>query len=201
VKPVLALLALAYPFLMLAALYRFEARWVAVGLAALFTLRTAARLRSRPTMLSGRSVVFALLAASALSVAWAQNDERALLLAPVAVNATLLFVFASSLFRGATFVEQIARGRTPDLPPEEVRYCRSVTIAWCAFFLANGGCCGVLALAGERWMWAAYTGFVSYLLVGLFFAIEFTVRSWRFGRYGGSVVEPFFRWAFGPPRV
>ena len=45
-------------------------------------------------------------------------------------------------------------------------------------------------------MWTLYTGLVSYLLVGLLYSVEFVVRSWRFGRYGGTLVEPLFRRIF-----
>ena len=86
--------------------------------------------------------------------------------------------------------------RVPDLPAQEVDYCRSVTRVWCAFFVANGAIALFLAAVGDREAWALYNGVVAYGLMGLLFGVEFTVRSWRFGRYGGTLAEPLFRRLF-----
>ncbi len=193
-------LALAYPFLIFGGLAVLEPRQVALLAAALLGLRWVARWRS-PSREDVRRVAVAGLTVAALlaaTVAW--NDEHALLLVPAAVNAALLAVFARSLLRGPPFVETLARMQVPDLPEDEIRYCRTVTAVWCGFFLANGAACAWLAFAGPMWAWTVYTGFASYLLVGLLFAAEFTLRSWRFGRYGGTLIEPLFRRLFRPPR-
>ena len=78
----------------------------------------------------------------------------------------------------------------------EVGYCRSVTLVWCAFFVFNGSVALWLALGPDPLLWALYTGMVSYLLIGLVFSIEFSVRAWRFGRHERTVVEPVFHWLF-----
>jgi uncharacterized membrane protein len=121
------------------------------------------------------------------------NDPRALFLAPAVVNAVLLVAFARTLFGGPTQVESFARMQGHELSDEERRYCRSVTLVWCAFFLANGAVSLWLALAGDPELWALYTGPVAYGVIGLLFAGEFVVRSWRFGRYEGTIVAPLFR--------
>jgi uncharacterized membrane protein len=51
---------------------------------------------------------------------------------------------------------------------------------WCAFFVANGAVAAALALSGRRELWAAYTGVVAYLLMGLLFAGEYLVRRRKF---------------------
>ena len=53
-----------------------------------------------------------------------------------------------------------------------------------------------LALAGDLWSWALYTGLVAYVLMGILFAVEFVVRSWRFRNYQGTVLEPLFERLF-----
>jgi uncharacterized membrane protein len=199
VKRALSVMALLYPFAVVVALRWIEPRWIALALGTMLGLRIATFRGSATASL--RAAALALLAAGALVVTWTSNDDVALLLAPVAINATLLVAFASTLFGGPTFVETIARSRVPELPPEEVQYCRTVTIVWCGFFVANGACCATLALYASRWTWATYTGFVSYALMGLLFAVEYTLRSKRFGRYRGSPIEPLLRLAFGPPRA
>jgi uncharacterized membrane protein len=199
VRRLLPLLAIVYPFALILGLRWVEPRGMALALGLLLVLRAPAA--SLSTLLSWHSIVPALVLVAVLGASWVWNDERVLLLTPVSMNVALLIAFGSTLLGGPTFVERIARSRTPDLPAAEVAYCRAVTKVWCAFFVANGSCCAFLALLGDRWLWATYTGFVSYLLMGIVFAVEFTIRSSRFGRYAGSPLEPLLRRAFGPPRA
>jgi len=123
-------------------------------------------------------------------------DTRALLLVPVFVNLALLFAFGRTLRGGPTLVERIARLREPALSAAQVRHCRTTTQVWCAFFAANSLVCLALAWEGPLWMWTLYTGFVAYLLMGLLFAAEWMVRSWRFHRWNGGWVDPLLRRLF-----
>jgi len=199
VKWLRVVFAVGYPFLVFAGLQVLEARWVALGVATLFLLRWVTGWRSPSRKDALRVLAPVALVALVLGVTIALNDEHALLFVPVAVNAALLVAFGRTLWKGPPLVETFARMQVPDLPADEVRYCRSVTIVWCTFFLANGFVCGWLALYASTWAWTVYTGFVSYILIGLLFAVEFLVRSWRFGRYAGTPLEPLFRRVFRPP--
>ncbi len=163
-----ALLTAAYPLLVYAGLQVLEPRWIAIGLGAVIGLRAVTRWR-RPSA-----------------------DE----LRELAMPALLIAFGRTLLGAGPPLVETFARLQFDDLPPEEVAYCRSVTLLWCGFFVANGSVALWLALSGDTAAWALYNGLVAYLLMGLLFAAEFTVRSWRFGRYGGTLVEPLFRRLF-----
>lgn len=193
-------LGLAYPFVIFGGLQVLDPRWVALAIAGVFVLRGLLGHASLRAEQLRALVVPALLVGAALAFSVLRNDAQALLLVPVAVNLALLAGFARSLVAGPPLVEVFARMQVPDLPEDEVRYCRSVTLLWCAFFLANGAACAWFALYASTWAWTLYTGFVSYLLIGVLFAIEFVVRSWRFGRYAGTPVEPLFRrWFRAPP--
>jgi uncharacterized membrane protein len=99
---------------------------------------------------------------------------------PVVVNGVLLVTFAMSLVRGQPIVEHFARAHNPTLSSAQVRYCRSVTIAWCVFFFINGGIAAALAVFASTAWWAVFTGGISYGLIGLMFAVEYTVRAVRF---------------------
>jgi len=191
------LLAIAYPLLVYAGLRVLSPREFALGLAAVFLLRALTRLR-RPTAAELRPLrAPALVMGSVLAATLWWDDARFLLLVPVLVNLALLVVFGRSLAgEGPSLVETFARLQVDDLSREEVVYCRSVTRVWCAFFLANAGVSLWLALRGDAQLWALYTGAIAYALVGLLFAIEFVVRSKRFGRYEGTLVEPLFRRLF-----
>jgi uncharacterized membrane protein len=124
-----------------------------------------------------------------LILAAAMKDARYVLAYPTLVNGALLLQFGGSLWRGPPVVERLARLQVPNLSPEEVRYCRTVTVVWCAFFVANGATVTTLALLAPRSWWAAYAGGVSYLLVGILFSGEYVVRKMRFGRFGAGLID------------
>jgi uncharacterized membrane protein len=95
---------------------------------------------------------------------------------PVAVNAIMLAVFFTSLWRGMPIVERLARLREPDLPPEGVRYTRRVTWAWCGFFVVNGSIAAWTAVHANLATWTLYNGVISYGLIALMFSGEWLVR-------------------------
>ena len=91
-------------------------------------------------------------------------------------NALMLAVFGGSLFAKQTVIERLARLQHPDLPPEGVCHTRRVTQIWCAFFIFNGATAAILAGLQYYDWWAAYTGIVSYVLMGILFAGEWIYR-------------------------
>ena len=95
---------------------------------------------------------------------------------PVLVNALLLAVFATSLWRGPPIVERLARLTEPGLPPEGVAYTRRVTEAWCVFFLLNGAAAAATAAWCATEAWALYNGFIAYVLIGAMFGGEWLLR-------------------------
>lgn len=95
---------------------------------------------------------------------------------PVAVNAVMLAVFATSLWRGPPVIERLARLREPDLPASGVRYTRRVTQVWCLFFVINGSIAAWTACYADLSTWSLYNGVISYVLMGLMFAGEWCCR-------------------------
>lgn len=108
---------------------------------------------------------------------------------PVAVNAVMLGVFATSLWRGRPVIERLARLREPELPPAGVRYTRRVTRAWCGFFLVNGGIAAWTALYADLAVWSLYNGVISYGLIALMFIGEWLCRR-RLRRESASCTSP-----------
>jgi uncharacterized membrane protein len=94
----------------------------------------------------------------------------------VLISAGLLSLFALSLKFGPPLVERLARLREPELPPHAVRYTRRVTQAWVLFFLGNGLIAAALTLWAPLAWWTLYNGLISYLLMGVLFAVEWLVR-------------------------
>ena len=195
-----ALLVLAYPLLIYAALRRVSPRAVALGALALLAARALlagrekwrdyARVLVAPA--TGLAIVFA---ASAI---W--NDPLMLLAAPALGSLALLATFGRSLRERESIVEAIARVQHGVLSEDQARYCRRVTWIWCAFFLANAAVALGLARWGTIEAWALYTGLVSYLLIGTLFSAEYVFRQWRFRRYHGAPTDFIFRRLF-PPRI
>ena len=181
-------LTLAYPILVAVSVTLLGARFAALILLGLFTLsrlRTLRRdlLRARALTALAASVVVLLALAAVL------DDPSFLLAYPSLVNAVLLVQFGWSLRGGSSMAERFARLEVSDLSAAEIRYCRGVTLTWCGFFALNGGVCTALALQAPRAVWAAYTGGIAYVLMGLLFAGEYVIRKARFGRFGANAVD------------
>lgn len=194
-----AALLLAYPLLVYAGLARLDARliWILLGALALARLFLARERLAR--LRGGLTLPLALLGAGLLAVGVFSNDARTLFLVPAGINLALLASFGASLWKGPPLVETFARLQTDVLSEPEVRYCRAVTRLWCGFFLLNAAAIVALALWGTPGEWAAYTGLVSYLLVGVLFAGEYVWRHYRFRRYIGAPTDALLK-RFFPPR-
>ena len=113
--------------------------------------------------------VIVLLAFSVLS-----NSAFLLKLYPVLMNVSFLSIFTYSLFKGPAAITIIARLRE-ELTEKAITYTEKVTWVWCGFFLINGTISlWTVYQSEELWLW--YNGLVSYILMGLLFAIEWLVR-------------------------
>jgi uncharacterized membrane protein len=141
------------------------------------------------------------LIGAVLGLAAVFNEQRFLLFAPVAVNLALLVAFARTLPAGPSMVETFARLQGHTLSEEKVRYCRHVTEAWCAFFVANGAVIAWLALSARVVAWTVYTGAIAYVLVGIGVVVERGYRAWRFRDYRDGVGDAIMQRIFPPREV
>lgn len=183
-----AVLLLAYPFAVYLGLTRFGTGATALLLLGLGVLRivpvlaSASHAASRLAFLHAGPAALAAAGLVALAAAvFVTGDGRAALALPVFVNLGLLALFARSL-RGESVVEAIARRIDGELSPERRAYCRTVTRVWCGFFFANAAVVAGLALAAPVSWWTAYTGIISYALMGALFLAEYGTRRRRFPR-------------------
>lgn len=168
-KVLVTLATVAWPLVVWLGFGRWDPLWLALLLAALLFLRAWSG-RDPMWLAAGIGAVL-LCVATGLGGGWVP-----LKLYPVMVSAVLLAVFAASLWRGPTIIERIARMAEPDLPPAGVAYTRKVTLAWCAFFVANGAVSAATALWASEQVWVFYNGLLSYLLIGAFFGVEWLLR-------------------------
>jgi uncharacterized membrane protein len=151
----------AYPFAVYALMGRGNVRIAGLALLAVLAIRFltpgAPRLQTLAALVAG--AVFAI--AIALS-----NSETLARLYPVGVSAAMLAAFGVTLLRPPSMIERVARAAGASLDEAGVRYTRTVTIVWCAFFVGNGCIALGTALVGSRETWALYNGLLSYLLAG-----------------------------------
>ena len=180
--------ALSYPLIVYFGLTRGSTRFAAWLLLALTLGHTFLRsLQLRRVAL--RSALAAPLCLAALFL----DDKRYMLALPVLINAGLFSLFFGSLRGPTPLVERFARLRVNDLSDAERSYCRSVTKLWSAFFVFNGATAAILAARASLHAWTLYTGLISYILVGLVGAGEYTVRKYRFGRFGDNLPDRLLR--------
>jgi uncharacterized membrane protein len=173
-RVVLALLAaasLVYPFAVYVGLQTLPPTALGAALLAVVAARLLLlRRRSSPFALA------ALIAAAALLGFLFLAPDAGVRAWPALLSAALGTVFAWSLRHPPSAIERIARLREPALRPEGVAYTRKVTIAWMIFFFANAAIAAWTAIWASLETWTLYNGLISYLLIALFFAIEFTIR-------------------------
>lgn len=133
-----------------------------------------------------------------VALAMGLDALQPVLLLPAIVNGALLASFGSTLLQGPPLIERFARLQHPDLTPAESAWCRSWTVAWSAFFATNILVAVALVVANALQLWAFYNGLLTYIVMGLFFAGEYTVRKYRFRRYGAHPLDRLLRRIFEP---
>lgn len=169
------ILLLAWPFVVWQGLTHNSLHWLLPLIALLLVLRfRQARRNHGPMRTIMQSVALAGIALCVASILL--RTHQLLLFYPVAVNGIMLTVFGGSLWTTMPLVERLARLRTPDLPPQGVRYTRRVTQIWCLFFIINGSVALFTALHGDMQLWTAWNGMAAYLLMGTLMAGEWIVR-------------------------
>lgn len=172
-KLLLGAVALAYPFIVYFGLQATSASTLAAILVLIILVRAVVERKQ------GKGVsplyVAALAAIPLLSWSYLFDSELALKLYPVVVNASFLCVFAYSLYQPPAVITRIASLRE-ELDQQAIEYTHKLTRVWCGFFIFNGGVALFTVFHPNEQLWMLYNGFISYLLMGLLFAIEWLVR-------------------------
>ena len=119
---------------------------------------------------------------------WILNNSTCLLVLPSATQATFGVTFLRSL-KGTPLIENFARMVKPKLTPGELEHCRSWTKVWGIYLLALAALGLVLAAVAPLAIWTVYVGILSYVMVGVLFAIEHVVRKIQFRDYGRNPLD------------
>ncbi|PHQ69450.1 MAG: hypothetical protein COB93_08040 [Sneathiella sp.] len=167
------LVSLSYPFLVYFGLMQFSPAVVGVALLGLLAVRLLlSRNRGRRKSETGLFIFVLVVMAMLMLV----DELLAIKAYPVMVSLAMAALFGYSLFYPPSIIERIARLREPDLDAHGVRYTRNVTLAWVLFFVSNASISSWTALYATLEVWTLYNGFISYILVGVMFTVEFVIR-------------------------
>ncbi|MDX1431806.1 MAG: hypothetical protein R3286_05090 [Gammaproteobacteria bacterium] len=140
----------------------------------LFTVLVVLAVRKGGNFLSAVSCLVALIA---IVVLWRGRPVDLVYLPPVLVNVVLMFLFGRTLLPGRTpLVTRMATLLRGELDETYAGYTRRVTQAWTIFFVFLAVECVVLAKIAPLEVWSLVTNFVNYVLVFLFFAVEYRIR-------------------------
>lgn len=165
-------ITVVYPIVVYFGLQRFDARYLVL----LLVVVAGARLLMQGRGSTLNRWFWLPMLGLLIGWTWVSGSSLGLKLYPVLMSASLFIVFCWSLRYPPTAIERLARLQEPDLPDSGVRYTRNVTKVWCVFFVVNGGIALWTVMFGTDQQWALYNGIISYLLMGLLFAVEWLVR-------------------------
>lgn len=176
VRPLAVAVCCAYPLLNHAAAVLDEPRCAAVGIALVAWVLALG---------SQRAVVAALAGVATLVLTlWIARGYPGLLLytPPIVINLALCALFAHTLRAGSEpLVSRFARiERGGRLAPDLARYTRNLTCAWALFFLVMATISAMLAVTGPLATWSLFSNLLNYLLVVVFFVLEYIYRRVRY---------------------
>jgi uncharacterized membrane protein len=117
---------------------------------------------------------------------------------PFLISTIFLISFSYGFLSPPNTIEVFARRFVSDLSIEEIAYCRRVTLVWVCFLGLNGVVAYYTACCTSLRIWSLYNGFITYMVIGLLFAVELSYRSWRFRRYAGLPTDFIFKKLFPP---
>ena len=190
------ILAAVYPILVFTLLVVFKLPVrilslcvVVLGLAFFLSVtgKNSSNSKKEKKALDWRPLVSSVLFLIAGVVCFITGQSVFLKLYSVVISVTLLSVFGSTLifepnmcFRLATMTDKKIIGSSYE--QQVNKYCKKVTIVWCAFFVINGSIAAFTALYNfgseelNNKIWSIYNGGISYVLMGLLFIVELFIR-------------------------
>jgi uncharacterized membrane protein len=124
------------------------------------------------------SLAIACLAAAILGHV-SHSADLMLRVPPVVICCSLAWLFGRTLFAGRTaLVSRIGERMRGALPEPVARYGYRLTAIWTLFFILMGVESILLGLFASPLLWSVFTNFINYLLIALFFVLEYPVRLW-----------------------
>jgi uncharacterized membrane protein len=185
-KPLLSLIlivvSIAYPLFVYMGVQHLSPAFFALVLAGLGIGKFVVGRKSQAAPERGQWWTLALVLAYSLAIL-ITNNTLLLTLYPVIISLGMAYLFASSLKAPESLIERFARLAGETITPRAKHYTRRLTGIWALLLIANAGVALYLALWGDLKSWALYSGLISYLLFGGFFALEYGYRRYYIHKY------------------
>jgi uncharacterized membrane protein len=178
VKPVHAAVAcVLYPVFSHVAVVTADARWAAVGIAAVaWGILSTGRSAAQAALVGAVAMTLALVSAVILPPVLLVHAP------PVALYLALCAAFGATLARGREpMVTRFARAEHGGvLPAELAAYTRTLTVLWSVFFGVMAAASASLGAWASAEAWSLFTNLVGYLAVAGLFAAEYAYRRIRY---------------------
>ena len=91
------------------------------------------------------------------------------------MNSFIFMVFFCSLFQKETIIQKFALALNKNLSEKELIYTKNLTYIWCIFLFTNLVISIITIFLSDK-IWILYNGFISYVLIGILFAVEYIIR-------------------------
>lgn len=106
------------------------------------------------------------------------NNQLIIFLPPVLIPLTLAYIFGKTLpGNQLAFITVMAQKiRKAPLIEREIKYTRTVTYVWVIFFIVIAIEALYFALFADTTTWSYVTNFLNYILIALFFVVEYSIR-------------------------
>ena len=193
------LFVVASPWVLYWTLTHHDVGVAAITLVAWIVLRTIPILIAAKPEQRRAALQFPAIALAFALLGWVSDNGTWLLILPAATQATFGLAFLRSL-KSTPLIEHFARMVKSELSGPEQDHCRRWSAIWGYYLLVLAAFGLVLAKYASLAVWTIYVGVVTYVLVGVLFAIEYVVRKLQFRDYGRNPID----WVLGkmfPPRV
>ncbi|WP_331352946.1 hypothetical protein [Cellvibrio sp. UBA7671] len=180
---ILASVSIAYPLLVYAGIQHISPAIFALVLATLAVAKfVVARLHGQQGMTTTEWALLLITLAYSLALV-VVNNEFLLKLYPVLISLCVALLFALSLRAPESLIERMARMAGETITARAKAYTRVLTGIWALLLVGNALIALYQALFASLKSWALYSGLLSYVFFGLFFALEYTYRRYYINKY------------------
>ncbi|MFC3095375.1 hypothetical protein [Alteromonas sediminis] len=171
---VLALLAVAYPFLVYHYVSDVNPRWFALVLITLYAIKFGLS----PSTKSTQDWLMLMIVSAFCSCIFLLQSQTLLKFYPVLMSIGVGSAFFVSLTGEQCLIDKFARmgGKPP--PPEAHTYLRRLTLIWGILLFVNGAVSAFTAWYTSLATWTLYNGLLSYLFMACFALFEWLYRGY-----------------------
>ncbi len=175
----LSVIFILFPFIIYFGLNYFSPVFFAIFLFLLLIIRVV-------TMPSGKkwlkAIMISFIAAYCLSIGFSDGGQ-VLRYYPVLMTLYVAMLFALSLLDEVPIIEKFAQLSGKPYPDGARAYMRTLTKVWVLLLIINASIAAYSACCQSIDFWLFYNGFLSYVFIAGFMALEWCFRQWYRRKY------------------